>query len=99
MKRRTLVEWRRVGRICDSRGRPWIRNDNLICGIVTRSEWEIAAFPEKTTIAPLLAVNLKFNHILQSRVNINLDKILSPLKCIRMEPLRVCGALERLPTE
>jgi hypothetical protein len=64
MERRTLIEWCCVGRICDSRGRPWIRDDNLICGIVVRSEWEIAALPEKTTIALLLSVNLKLNHIL-----------------------------------
>ena len=99
MERRTLVEWCRVGCTCDSRSRPWIRNDNLICGIVMRSEWEIAALPEKPTITLLFTVNLKLNHILQSRVNINLDKILSPLKRVCMELLRVCGAFERLPAK
>jgi hypothetical protein len=63
------------------------------------SEWEIAALPEKTTIALLLAVNLKLNHILQSRVDINFDKILSPLKRVCMELLCICGALEGLPTK
>jgi hypothetical protein len=64
-----------------------------------RSEWEIPALPEKATIALLFAVDMEFNHILQSRINIDSDKILSPLKCVCMELLRVCGSLERLPTE
>ena len=96
---RTLVEWCCVGRIFDRRGRPRIRNDNFICSIVMRSEREIPALPEKAAIALLLAVDLKLDHVLQSRININLDKILSPLKCVCMELLRVCGALERLPTK
>ena len=96
---RTLVEWGCVGRVFNRCRCPWIVNDDLIRGIIVRGEWEISAFPKKPTIALLFAVDLELNHVLQSRVDINLDKVLGPLKCICVETLRVGGTLERLPTK
>jgi len=96
---RTLVEGGCVGRIFNRCRCPWIGNDDLILGIIVRGEWEISTLPKKTTIPLLFAVDLELNHVLQSRVDVNLDKVLSPLKCICVETLRVGGALERLPTK
>lgn len=96
---RTLVEWGCVGRVFNRCRCPWIGNDDLILCVIVRGEWEISTLPKKATIPLLFAVDLELNHVPQSRVDIDLDEVLSPLKCVCVETLRIGGALKRLPTK
>ena len=95
----TLVEWCCIGRVLDRCGRPWILDDDFGGRVVIRSEGEISALPKKAPISLLLLVDLKQDHILESRVDVNLDEVFRPLEGICVEALCIARALKRLPTE
>lgn len=95
----TLVKWCRIGRVLNRRGRPWIRNVNFGSRVVIRCEGEIPALPKKAPVGLLLLVDLKQDHVLESRVDVNLDKIFRPFEGVSMEVLCIARAFERLPTE
>ena len=90
----TLVKWRRIGRVLNCRGRPWIRDDDFGGRVVIRSEGEIPALPKKAPVGFLLLVDRKEDHVLESRIDVNLDEVFRPLEAVRVELLGIARALE-----